>query len=141
MKLHILTNALSFGDAVSTHCILLKQRAEELGYEANVYAEFCDPIVQEHVTPLQTLGASAATDDLLLHQLFNDTALVPHVERFPGRRIMMYHNITPPEFFAKGSPVYNSCADGLGLVRRLTGAYDSAYGMSEFSRRDLVLLR
>ncbi len=137
MKIHILTNALDAADAVSTHCILLKQRAAELGIPAAIYAEFSHGDVREHVTPLDRLLESAAPDDVLLHQFFNATTLLPMVERFPGRRILMYHNITPPRFFEKGSPVYLSCLRGLRQLRTLTRAYEYAVGMSEASRRDL----
>jgi len=137
MKIHVLTNALDYGDAVSTHCVLLKTRAQELGFEANLYAQFSEDRVREHVTALDQLAYNAGAEDLLLHQLFNDTALIPYVEAFPGRRLMMYHNITPPEYFSNGSPVYRSCADGLRLMRSLTGLYHEAFAMSEFSRRDL----
>lgn len=137
MKIHILTNALDYGDAVSTHCVLLKQRASELGIPAALYAEFAHEEVREHVTAPRQLLESARPDDVLLHQLFNDTSLMPFVERFPGRRVLMYHNITPPEYFNKRDPVYLSCLRGLRLVRCLSRVYDYAVGMTEFSRRNL----
>lgn len=137
MKLHILMNALDYGDAVSTHCILLKQRARELGIAAFLYAEFTDPQVSDHVTPLSFLSETAAPDDVLLHQLFNATSLMPYAGAFPGPRVLMYHNITPPEYFSPGGEVHTSCVNGLKLLGSLTGTYDYAVGMSEFSRRNL----
>jgi glycosyltransferase involved in cell wall biosynthesis/GT2 family glycosyltransferase len=138
MKLHILTNALDYGDAVSAHCILLARRARELGIEARLYAEFSEPRVARYVTPLERLRTHADKDDLLLHQFFNYTTLIPAVDAFPGKRILMYHNITPTEFFAENSPARESCSRGLDQLRELAGLYDLAAGMSEFSRRDLV---
>ena len=139
MKIHILTNALDFGDAVSTHCILLKKRFGEMGIEAHLHAEFSHPLVEEHVTPLERLK-DAGADDILLHQFFNETGLLSYVERFPGPRVMMYHNITPPEFFEKGGKVELSCSEGLGQARSISYMYDLAVGMSEFSRGDLERL-
>jgi glycosyltransferase involved in cell wall biosynthesis/GT2 family glycosyltransferase len=137
MKLHILTNALDVGDAVSTHCILLKERAKEIGIPAFLYAEFSHPSVSRHVTPLEELANLASADDILLHQLFNESALMSYVEQFPGIRVLMYHNITPPEYFQPGSDTYQSCSRGLRLVRSLPPLYDLALGMSEFSRLNL----
>ena len=137
MKIHILTNALGYGDAVSTHCVLLKRRSLEIGLEAILYAEFSDERMRDHVVPVGELIANTTSSDVLLHQLFNDTRLMPYVEAFPGKRVLMYHNITPPAFFPKGSPVYQSCADGLTLMKSLTGLYIRALGMSDFSCRDL----
>lgn len=137
MKVHILMNALDYGDAVSTHCILLKRRAGELGIPADLYAEFAHPDVAHHVTALPLLSRSATDEDILLHQLYNATPLMPFVREFPGRRILMYHNITPPAYFERQGEAYSSCVEGLRLMKSLTGLYDCALGMSEFSRRDL----
>ena len=119
MKIHILTNALDYGDAVSTHCILLKKRASELGMDAILYAEFSEDRVRQHVTPVTELIANSSPDDVLLHQLFNYTRLAPYVEAFPGKRVLMYHNITPPEFFQNGSATRQSCRDGLRTRKEL----------------------
>ena len=137
MKIHVLTNALCFGDAVSAHCILLAQRARELGIEASIYAEFSDAKTDPFVTPVDRMRAGPG--DLLLHQFFNHTALIRAVESFPGRRVLMYHNITPPEFFPAGSEPFESCRRGLAQLAELSGLYHYAVGMSEFSRRDLAL--
>jgi glycosyltransferase involved in cell wall biosynthesis/GT2 family glycosyltransferase len=137
MIIHILTNAIDCGDAVSTHCLLLLNRAKELNIQAFLYAEFCHEALASSMTPIEKLLPQAGPDDVLLHQLFNETSLMPFVEQFPGRRILMYHNITPPEFFRSGSQVFESCSRGLRLTRSLPPLYDLALGMSEFSRRDL----
>src|ERR1017187_2531624 len=120
MKIHILMNALDSGDAVSAHCILLKRRAEELGIPASLYAEFSHEEVREHVSPLVELQETASPGDVLLHQLYNETKLIPYVESFPGLRVLMYHNITPPEYFPEGSPTRFSCDRGLDQARSLS---------------------
>jgi glycosyltransferase involved in cell wall biosynthesis/GT2 family glycosyltransferase len=140
MKVHILTNALEYGDAVSTHCILLKRRAAELGIPAGLYASSAHQEVRGELTGPPELLKDAVAEDVLLHQFFNESLLMPLVEQFPGRRVLMYHNITPPAYFSKGSPVYLSCARGLRQARGYRHLYDLALGMSEFSRRDLELM-
>ncbi len=138
MRLHILLNALISGDAVSTHCIMLKRRARALGVEAEIYADGSDAAVANEACPVARLSDSAAPEDILLHQFFNESAHLPLVESFPGRRVLMYHNITPPSFFADGSEAHRSCARGLRQARVMDGLYDYACGMSEFSRRELA---
>jgi glycosyltransferase involved in cell wall biosynthesis/GT2 family glycosyltransferase len=137
MKIYILTNALDYGDAVSTHCILLKQRASELGIPAGLYAEFAHEEVRCYISgPLDHLE-HASSDDILFHQFFNETGLMQYVERFPGRRVMMYHNITPPEYLDPKNPAYQSCLRGLKQARSIVHFYDYAVGMTDYSRRDL----
>ena len=136
MKIHILTNALDYGDAVSTHCVLLKKK-----HPSWAWTQSCTPNSARTAyaisVPVEELIANSSSGDILLHQLFNHTRLLPYVEAFPGKRVLMYHNITPPEFFPTGSQVRQSCKDGLELVKSLTGLYVRALGMSDYSRRHL----
>jgi len=140
VRIYILTNALEYGDAVSNHCLLLRQRAGELGIPALLCAEFADDRVREQLSGPPELLDQAAAEDILFHQLFNETPLMSRVERFPGRRVLMYHNITPPEYFSKDNPVFRTCLRGLRQVRAASSLYDYAVGMTEFSRRDLESL-
>ncbi|MGI8990456.1 MAG: glycosyltransferase [Bryobacteraceae bacterium] len=140
-RVGILLNSLQYGDAVSNHCRLLKARFREIGIAAEIYAESFEDKVASEGLPASRLLENADANDILLHQFYNDTALIPLVEQFPGRRVMQYHNITPPEYFLEGSPVYNSCRRGLRLACSLAPLYDLALGMTEFSRGDLEKMR
>ncbi len=140
MRIFILTNALEYGDAVSNHCILLRQRAGELGIPALLCAEFADEPVRAEVSGPPSLLEQANSEDILLHQFFNETSLLGYVERFPGRRILMYHNVTPPTYFRKDDPVRKTCVRGLRQARLIKPLYDYAVGMTEFSRKDLESL-
>ena len=55
--------------------ILLKQRAEELGIPALLYAELSHEDVREQVSPLAELQETASPGDVLLHQLHNQARL------------------------------------------------------------------
>ncbi len=57
MKVRILLNAMDYGDAVSSCCIFIKKRCQELGIAAQIYAEFFHPEVAHHGTH-PTVGAS-----------------------------------------------------------------------------------
>ncbi|MDQ6706078.1 MAG: glycosyltransferase [Acidobacteriota bacterium] len=137
-RICILLNSLQHGDAVSNHCILLRTRFLEMGISAEIYAESFEDKVANEGLPASRLLDAADTNDILLHQFYNDTALIPLVEQFPGRRVMLYQNITPPEYFPEGSPLYDSCRRGLRLARSLPPLYDLSLGMTEFSRNDLA---
>jgi glycosyltransferase involved in cell wall biosynthesis len=57
---------------------------------------------------------------------------------FPGRRVLLHHNITPPGFFAAWDPeMVRICALGQEQVAGLRDHVDLALADSEFSRREL----
>ncbi len=137
MKVRILLNALDCGDAVSSCCISIKKRCGELGIDAQIYAEFFHPEVANHGVHLSRLLDESAEDDILLHQFFNESQHLVLAEQFPGRRVLIYQNITPPAWFPAGSKLEQASQRGLSQVRSVRRLYEFAVGASEFSRRDL----
>jgi glycosyltransferase involved in cell wall biosynthesis/GT2 family glycosyltransferase len=137
VEVRILTNSLQWGDAVSTHCLLLKRYLEELGVPARLYTGSKEGRFAAETLTADKVLDDAQPGDILVHQFFNATTLLPFVERFPGWRLLMYHNITPPAWLPYGSDAYWSCVRGLQQLETMGPLYDAAYGMSEFSRSDL----
>ncbi len=41
-----------------------------------------------------------------------------------------YHNITPPEFFKKGTPLYKLCKKGIEYLPKLSNKVNGAIGDS-----------
>ncbi|MBA3973002.1 MAG: hypothetical protein C0504_02140 [Candidatus Solibacter sp.] len=137
MTIHILTNSVSRGDAVSAHCRLLRDACAGLGHKAHLIAAHADPGLKGETGPLDMLTRGAGDGDLLLYQFFHYSPVACWADSYPGRRVMMYHNITPPDMAGGNEGVARDCALGLDQLRGLAPAFDAAYGMSEFSRGDL----
>src|SRR5204862_7531507 len=65
--------------------------------------------------------------------------VIDQLAKVPARRVLVYHNITPPEFFAGINPHAAAHARlGLRQLARLAPAFELAIGVSEFNRRALV---
>jgi glycosyltransferase involved in cell wall biosynthesis/GT2 family glycosyltransferase len=138
MRIDILTNAIDVGDAVSAHCLLLRRYCEELGRQARLLAGHVHPSLAGQVEDPSVLMEPALPGDVLLHQLFHESGLLHWADSYRGRRVLMYHNITPPEFAGANLEVRRACERGLAQLRSSAGIYDCAAGMSEFSRADLA---
>ena len=137
MRIHILTNSLESGDAVSAHCLLLRKRCTELGYPVRLVAAHAHPSLAGEVDPPESLMRGVDSRDLLLYQFFHYSPLACWADSYPGRRVLMYHNITPPEMTGGNPAVERECALGLAQLKAIAPAFDAAYGMSEFSRAEL----
>jgi hypothetical protein len=60
------------------------------------------------------------------------------VRRLPDRKILIYHNITPPHFFRGINPeVERRCALGIEELRLLAPYFDLGLGVSEYNRQEL----
>jgi glycosyltransferase involved in cell wall biosynthesis len=63
------------------------------------------------------------------------------VRNLPDKKVMMYHNITPAEFFVGVSEhVYHLAKGGRKELASLSGCMDLCFCDSEFNRRELVAL-
>src|SRR5207245_10111526 len=65
--------------------------------------------------------------------------VVDQLVKIPARRVLVYHNITPPEFFSGINPHAAAHARlGLRQLARIAPAFELGIGVSEFNRRRLA---
>jgi glycosyltransferase involved in cell wall biosynthesis len=65
--------------------------------------------------------------------------VIDQLIKIPARRVLVYHNITPPEFFSGINPHAAAFARlGLRQLSRIAPAFELAIGVSEFNRRALA---
>ncbi len=138
-RIAILTPSITTGDAVSNDVLGMYDVLKERGYNTRVFAEGWT-IDQPRVWPSPQIGSflKKATDILIYHYSRGWEPGLELLRDLKCRKIIKYHNVTPPEFLAD----YNSdfaamCLEGrqqLALIARSgSDLYlsDSAYNMRE----------
>jgi glycosyltransferase involved in cell wall biosynthesis len=139
MRVHQICARLQYGDAVTGQVIRLHRLFLSWGWESRVYASSRDRAMASIDEGLEAYRPfMKAREDLLLYhfsvyddnyRLFLESA---------NRKVLIYHNITPPEFLAPYDPhLAEVCRRGRELLPRLSDC-DLALGDSEFNRRELV---
>ncbi|HYK99328.1 MAG TPA: glycosyltransferase [Candidatus Acidoferrales bacterium] len=127
---------LAPGDAMSDHVFALRARFREWGHESEAYAVEAKDGVDAR--SYRELFRALRPDDTLVlhfsmgHEVFDELA------KLSARRVLVFHNITPPEFFV-GINSHAAAHARLGVrqLGRLAPAIDLAIGVSEFNRRAL----
>lgn len=140
MKMIQILPTISYGDAVGNDTVVLYHTLKKFGYETGIYAENIDARMKnndiKHVSGLPELSEK----DVILYHLSTGTKLNYELGKLAGRKIVIYHNVTPPHFFEGYSDVSKElCAQGLQGARYLAGCADycladSAYNKSELER-------
>ena len=139
MRVHQMTATLTFGDAVSNDIFEIDRRLKAWGLDGYIYAEHIDP----RVADLCHSDAAYArfldeTDDLLIYHYSIYTPNLELYKRTRNRKIVIYHNITPPEFFRGiDSGLEAICRTGRLMLGDLRGC-ELALADSDFNRRELV---
>ncbi len=115
--------------------------SQAAGFESRIYVETADPRLEAETSDYRDMVDEVEDGDLLLHHFSLGSRASRTAYALPCRMMLMYHNITPPEYFVGVHPwLVRQCYHG----RRELGAYASrvslAAGASEFNRRELEAL-
>jgi glycosyltransferase involved in cell wall biosynthesis len=132
--------ALHRGDAIGDSARLMRDAFRSWGYEADVWAPDIDPGLEGEGRPYDTFhaaGGRSERDVVLLHYAL-PSPMSEALLAFPGRRVLLHHNVTPPEYFGPWDrEMERICAMGREQVSLFRGRVDLALADSEFSRREL----
>lgn len=139
MKIVQVLPCLSGGDAIGNDVMALKSVIRERGYETEIYAEGIAPNVPDgmarHISELSTLDAQ---DIIILHVAIA-SGLNEWIKKQPCKKVMVYHNITPPVFFrGYNEDAAASCEKGLMETRSLKDTFDMVLAVSGYNRQDLM---
>jgi L-malate glycosyltransferase len=131
---------LVYGDAVSNDAKAKWDLLRELGVSGGLYAAVRDSYFQGIAQPLEAHRAS--TDELIVFHYSGWSEAAEHVLGLLGARLLLvWHNITPSEWFAGLNP-HAEHDTHVGRARLADFLPKTAYAVadSEYSRRELVAL-
>lgn len=129
---------MSFGDAIGNDTLAISNFLLEQGYETGIYAENIDSRLPSGTALSLDKMPVLNQNDILIYHASTGTELNTKFMAFGGRKVMVYHNITPPHFFE----TYSSTATSLTLqgyreIRYLAGIVDYCIADSTYNREDL----
>lgn len=139
MRVHQVCARLQFGDAVTNQVLRIHEVLRSWGWESHVYASTSDETMASVNEGLRAYRSHLGSkeDILLFHLSVYDENHRLYL-RSRNRKVLIYHNITPPEFLEPyDAHLAEVCRRGRELLPRLRGC-DLALGDSEYNRRELV---
>jgi glycosyltransferase involved in cell wall biosynthesis len=120
MHVVILTPALVEGDAVSNDVVGMARTLRGMGHRVTLSVRWVSgefPIVPFNRVP-ELL--TSPVDVLIYHHSINFAEGVRYIAELPCRKIVKYHNVTPPELFRDHNrEIARGCAEGLTQVEHL----------------------
>ena len=139
MRIHQMTAALVYGDAITNHILEIDARLKAWGLDARVYAQNIEPRMCKRGNAVFAYEPFLdEPDDWLLYHYSVYSPDLSLFERSANRKIVIYHNITPPGFFRGfDRRLETACRSGRWALPRLRSC-DQALADSDFNRRELV---
>ncbi|MBE9079940.1 glycosyltransferase [Romeria aff. gracilis LEGE 07310] len=96
-EIHQVLPNLAYGDAISNHAIAIRDYLRQQGYYSDIFVRFLDPQVAHQAKTFQARLLSPDASVLYHHSIGSE--LTAYVIAHPGPKCLIYHNITPAEFF------------------------------------------
>ncbi|MTI53320.1 glycosyltransferase family 4 protein [Geosporobacter ferrireducens] len=134
-KVYQLMDALDYGDAVSNHAINLNTNLLDMGYETKIFSIYVHDKVKDLYNSYKHLYVSK--NDVVLFHFSGKTKLLEFVKSLPCKKILVYHNVTPPEFFADNPNLFNHCNEGLDQLNEIKDIFDLFIADSDYNLSDL----
>lgn len=123
-------------DAITSQATQFRLWFRESGWGGADYAARIDSGLNGSMAPLERLAV--AGDDLLLLHHSAGTPRLGELLRLPNPKLLLYHNVTPPDWLWDPAPVAAfRCAIGREQLSELAQAVDVAAAASAFSAAEL----
>jgi glycosyltransferase involved in cell wall biosynthesis len=137
-NVHQVLATLGYGDAIGHEVLGIQRVLRAAGFASEIFVETADRRLKDLTTDYWDLREASHPDNLLIHHFSIGSRASRVAYALPDRMALVYHNITPPEYFlGVHKRLVEQCYHG----RRELGAYVRrvvlALGDSEFNRQEL----
>jgi glycosyltransferase involved in cell wall biosynthesis len=135
---HQVLATLGYGDAIGHEVLGIQRVLRASGYESDIFVETADPRLEALTRDYRELLDATRPDNLLLHHFSIGSKASRTAYALPDRMALIYHNITPPEYFAAvHKQLARQCFRGRREIHAYVDRCEMALGDSEFNRQDL----
>jgi glycosyltransferase involved in cell wall biosynthesis len=136
--LHQVMAGASPGDAITDQALVIRRWLREMGFVSDLYAEHVHETLLSEVQPLAAYRPGRQEKWAVLHHSIGSAA-VEVLARQDQRLILIYHNVTPPEFFAQIDPAWaERMRRGQAQLAALRSQTALALADSAFNEQELV---
>ena len=140
-KIHQVLATLGYGDAIGHEVLGIRRVLRAAGYDSDIFIQTADPRVEDETRDYRDLIRESDSSNILFHHFSIGSRASRITYALPDRQILVYHNITPPEFFVDvHEQLVEQCFKGRRELGIYPGRVDLALGDSEFNRRELEAL-
>ena len=138
IRIHQVLATLGYGDAIGHEVLGIQRVLRGQGYESEIFVETADYRLEPLTRDYRELVDFSHPDNLLIHHFSLGSKASRTAFALPDRMALIYHNITPPEYFiGVHRMLARQCFRGRRELRAYAERCDLALGDSEFNRQDL----
>jgi glycosyltransferase involved in cell wall biosynthesis len=136
---HQVLATLGYGDAIGHEVLGIQRVLRSAGYASEIFVETADSRLEDLAVDYRELPAASHVDNILIHHFSIGSRASRIAYALPDRMVLVYHNITPPEYFIDVHPLLvQQCFLGRRELHFYASRCDLALGDSEYNRQELA---
>jgi L-malate glycosyltransferase len=136
--LHQFLTGATMGDAITGQAFLIRSWLHALGYKSDIFALYVHPSVADDVKTLGSYKRVRGESWAIYHHSIGSEVPILLMQQ-PLTLLLIYHNITPAEYFTEVDPKWSALArEGLAQLHDLRIQTGMALADSEFNELDLI---
>jgi glycosyltransferase involved in cell wall biosynthesis len=140
-RVHQILATLGYGDAIGNEVLGINRALRAAGFESEIIVESADPRLEDLTVDYRDVVYEVSEDDLLIHHFSLGSRASRTAFALPARMMLIYHNITPPEYFlGVHDQLVRQCYHGRRELLPYRSRCELALGDSEFNRQELAAL-
>jgi glycosyltransferase involved in cell wall biosynthesis len=140
-RVHQVLATLGYGDAIGHEVLGIQRALRAAGYESEIFVETADRRLEDLTTDYREMRGAIAPEDVLIHHFSIGSRASRTAYALPGRMALVYHNITPPEYFVGvHKDLVKLCFRGRRELTAYVRRSELALGDSEYNRVELAAL-
>jgi len=140
MEIHQFSTSLTYGDAISDEMLEIQKVLREAGHRSEIFTRFFDPRLAGLRRDYREYRKLSSPANVVIFHFSIGSPVSKLFFRVPDRKIMIYHNITPHEFFVDWHRILaRECYKGRLEIKLFVDKVDLALGDSDFNRRELEM--
>ncbi|NJL36491.1 MAG: glycosyltransferase [Leptolyngbyaceae cyanobacterium RM2_2_4] len=136
-EIHQLLPNLAYGDAISNHAIEIRNYLRQCGYRSEIFVRYIDQRVAHEATLFSPQKLDHQAGLIYHHSIGSE--LTKYAIAHSGSKCLVYHNITPAEFFLPYRPdIAKLLEDGRAELKQLAQHFPISVGDSTFNVEELL---
>jgi len=140
-RVHQVLASLGYGDAIGHEVLGIQRVLRAAGYESEIFVETADRRLEDQTIDFRELVGYVRPSDVLIHHYSIGSRASRTAYALPGRMVLVYHNITPPEYFLGiHKNLVKACFRGRRELTAYIDRCEVALGDSEYNRQELEAL-
>lgn len=141
MQVHQFNPTLSFGDAIGNQILSVQRLLRRLGHHSEIFCEHMPDHFEGRATSFDRYARISAPENVLLvhFSLVYSRQVMAWLRELPDRKVLVYHNVTPPTYFAGVNTVLaESAREGRAQIQEVLALVEGAWGDSRYNCDELA---